>query len=56
MEKRAITAAGRSGTLAQQFNLRNATPFGGANLIWRYFEHIELTAALTSALAPFHCS
>lgn len=54
MEKLTTAAVGRSKTVVQQFNLKNATPFGGANLIWRFFEHVGLPAALTSALAPFH--
>jgi len=38
--------------LPEQFTLANATVYGGANLIWRFLQHIGLFAALEAALAP----
>ncbi len=44
----------RSRVLPEQFTLKNATPFGGANLIWRFLETIGLGDLLASALEPHH--
>jgi len=50
----AVQSSGRKGSrvLPEQFTLKNATPFGGANLIWRFLEAIGLADMLTAALAP----
>ena len=43
----------RSSVLPEQFTLKNATLFGGANLIWRFLEYIRFVPLLASALAPY---
>lgn len=42
----------KSQHLPEQFTLPNATVYGGANLIWRFLQHVGLFAALEAALAP----
>ena len=42
----------RPTVLPEQFTLKNATIYGGANLIWRFLEHIGVGQMLTVALDP----
>ena len=43
---------GSGAALPEQFTLTNATPYGGAQLIWRFLDHIGLPARAAAALAP----
>ena len=43
---------GSGAALPEQFTWTNATPYGGAQLIWRFFDHIGLLARAAAALAP----
>ena len=43
---------GSGAALPERFTLTNATPYGGAQLIWRFLEHVGLPARAAAALAP----
>ena len=43
---------GSGAPLPEQFTLTNATPYGGAQLIWRFLDHVGLPARAAAALAP----
>ena len=43
---------GSGALLPEQFTLKNATPYGGAQLIWRFLERVGLPARTAAALAP----
>lgn len=42
----------RLGSMVEQFNLKNATIFGGAGLIWQFLDLVGVPTLLTDKLAP----
>jgi hypothetical protein len=42
-----------AGPLPEQYTLANATPFGGATLIWRFLDKLGFRRLLQTALGPF---
>ena len=43
---------GSGAPLPEQFTLRNATPYGGTQLIWRFLEFVGVPARAAAVLAP----